>query len=60
MKPIPTRRRALKLGAGMVSTLALLPVRSIAQSQWPAKPIKVINPWPPDRCQPCPWSAVAE
>jgi tripartite-type tricarboxylate transporter receptor subunit TctC len=47
MKPIPTRRRALKLGAGMVSTLALLPLRSIAQSQWPAKPIKVINPWPP-------------
>jgi tripartite-type tricarboxylate transporter receptor subunit TctC len=49
MKPLPAHRRRLlqalaASGCGVGLTAAGLPARA---QQWPAKPIRIINPWPP-------------
>jgi len=47
MKPSHAQRRALALSLAATSALSALPSLVSAQSQWPTKPIKLINPWPP-------------
>ena len=41
------RRTALRLAAALAVPCALAPVAALAQAAWPAKPVRVVVPYPP-------------